>query len=212
MNYLKSFFLAALIGLSLNAWSNSNLTENTQYQVDINKSQVSWKGEKVTGFHEGHITVKSGVLQSLNGQLNGADLTIDMNSITCTDLKDQDYNQKLVGHLKSDDFFSVAAFPEATFQSTRLTPLKKADKDGHNFEITGKLTIKGITHEISFPATIDVEKSQLKASGKMVFDRTKWDIRYGSNSFFDNLGDRMIYNDVEIAFELKAQVEENQTP
>ena len=106
-----------------------------------------------------------------------------MNTITCTDLKDDGYNQKLVGHLKSDDFFGVDKYPTANFKVTKSTSFKNGKAT-----LTGNLTIKGITQKISF----EVTKIKNVFTANLDIDRSKYNVRYGSNSFFDSLGDAAI--------------------
>ena len=113
-----------------------------------------------------------------------------MTSIVCKDLKDAEYNGKLVGHLKNDDFFATDKFPKANFV------LKSAKSTGvDTYDISGDLTIKGITKPVTFPATVKVTGKALTAVAKITVDRTLYDIKYGSGSFFDNLGDKAINND-----------------
>jgi len=163
--------------------------------VDVSGSKMTWIGKKVTGEHTGHIHFKSGVLQFSGSDLSGGEFTVDMTSITCTDLPDEEYNMKLVGHLKSDDFFGVNNFKESTL---KLTSVKKA---GNKYDVTGDLTIKGKTNPVAF----QVDPSGNSFSGTIVVDRTLYDLRYGSGKFFDNLGDKMIYDEFELAFEVKTK-------
>lgn len=159
----------------------------TNLAVDPQKSQITWLGEKVTGEHTGHIKIKDGSVELTDGKLSGGEFTIDMSTITCTDLEDEGYNQKLVGHLKSEDFFGVEKHPVSKFEITSVT-----QKSGNEVAIKGNLTIKGKTLPIEFPATVKTDGKTLNAEAKIEVDRTKYDIRYGSGSFFDNLGDKTI--------------------
>ena len=124
-----------------------------------------------------------------------------MNSITCTDLTDKTYNDKLIGHLKSDDFFGTAKHPTAKFEITKVTL-----KEGVNYDVTGKLTIKGITNEITFPALI----KQTETAAKIVtvatikVNRTKFDIKYGSASFFESIGDKAINDEFDLTISVIA--------
>ncbi len=179
-----------------------SLHKRKTYMVDSDKSQVIWLGKKVTGEHTGTIGIKSGEIKTHDGLVESAMITIDMTTITCTDLQDEAYNQKLVGHLSSDDFFSVATHPESTFKLTSIRP----GSDGVQHTISGDLTIKGITHPVSFIGEVsELDKNTIRVSGTMTFDRTKWNIKYGSGQFFDALGDKMIYDDVEMTFNIVAK-------
>ena len=154
-----------------------------QNNVNVEKSEVKWTGKKIGGSHNGEIKIKNGYLKLNNGQITNGEITIDMNSLICLDLEDEGYNQKLVGHLKSDDFFGVAKFPIASFKITKASKFK----DG-KASVTGNITIKGKTEEITF----DVLKKGDLYTVHVEIDRSKFDIRYGSTSFFDSLGDKAI--------------------
>ncbi len=166
-------------------------------KVDTKESKVYWTGKKVTGEHTGYLGINDGSLTVKEGKITDAVIKMDMNSIKSTDLEGE-WADKLVGHLKSEDFFSVENYPQATFTA------KAVKQSGSNHEVTGDLTIKGITHEISFPVEVKIDGEKLSANGTAKIDRTKWNIRYGSGKFFDSLGDNMIYDDFEIRFELVA--------
>jgi polyisoprenoid-binding protein YceI len=151
--------------------------------IDTQKSTISWIGKKIGGQHEGAIHIKEGTLKIKGANIVTADFTIDMNSITCTDLKDESYNKKLVGHLKSDDFFGVATFPTATFQLVSATKFSN-----NKASLTGNLTIKGKVEKITF----DLIKKEDTYAATIAVDRSKFDVRYGSTSFFDSLGNKAI--------------------
>jgi polyisoprenoid-binding protein YceI len=128
-----------------------------------------------------------------------------MTSITCSDLEDPTYNAKLVEHLKSDDFFSSEKHKEATFEITEIKPTEGPASPSGFHHVKGKLTIKAITHEIEFPAMITFNGNLVYAEAKIKVDRTKWDIRYGSGSFFNDLGDKMIYDEFVMEVNLAAE-------
>jgi polyisoprenoid-binding protein YceI len=170
--------------------------QNTTAQeknIDTATSNIHWLGKKVTGQHEGDISLKSGSITMTDGAVTGGNFVVDMGSMTCTDLEGE-YAGKLIGHLKSDDFFGVENHPEATLVFTSVTP-----KGNGVYAVTGDFTIKGITK----PANFDLTVAANSATAKVIIDRSKHDIRYGSNSFFDNLGDKAIYNDFELDVTLK---------
>ncbi|MCU0340468.1 MAG: YceI family protein [Spirosomaceae bacterium] len=191
-------FLSALLmaGVMLvnTAEANGKKGKATALKVDASKSVVKWNAKKITGEHYGTVTLKNGSLTVDGGKVTGGSFEMDMNSIKCEDLTDAGYNGKLIGHLKSDDFFSVAKHPVASFKITKV--------EGNN--ITGDLTIKGITNSVTFPATIKADKNGATATAKIVLDRTKWDIRYGSKKFFESIGDKAIYDDFSIDLTLAA--------
>ncbi|MFD2574482.1 YceI family protein [Spirosoma soli] len=169
------------------------------YKVDTQKSVLNWNGKKVTGEHSGTVKLGDGSLTVDGNKLTGGTFTFDMNSITCTDLTDAGYNAKFIGHMKSEDFFNTAKFPTSTFKITKVTP-----KGGNAYDITGNMTIKGITNAVTFPATVKMNGNSIEADGKATLDRTKYDIRYGSKSFFENIGDKAIYDDFTVEIKLVA--------
>ncbi len=172
------------------------------FVVNKNQSTVKWNGKKVGGEHYGTIKFNNGSLQLNNGQISTAVFEIDMNSIVCDDITNEGSNQRLVNHLKSDDFFSVSTHPTSRFSLSRVRKLS-----GNEFEYTGNMTIKGITHPVTFNATTEVNGSTLRASGTMVIDRAKFDVRFGSGSFFQNLGERLIYDDFTLDFNIVANTQ-----
>ncbi|WP_210486384.1 YceI family protein [Rufibacter aurantiacus] len=176
------------------------------YKVVPAESKITWVGRKVTGEHTGNITLASGTILLEKANLRGGTFIMDMTSITNTDLQGGS-NKRLVDHLKSDDFFSVEKNPTAKFAITNLTPKQNAKGDAANYTITGDLTIKGITNQISFPALVTVKKGVATAKANLKFDRTKWDIKFRSGNFFENLGDKAIMDDVELNIELVARQE-----
>lgn len=174
-----------MITLVMLAFSASALNAQ-KMTADVKSSTMKWHGKKVTGEHYGNISLKSGVLEMKDNQIASGKFVIDMTSITCIDLTDAAYNTKLVNHLKSDDFFGVTKHPEALLEIVKSTPFVNNEAT-----IEGKLTIKNITH----PVTFKVKKNGSAYAAEIKVDRSKYDVRYGSGSFFDNLGDNMIYDE-----------------
>ncbi|MCF8363464.1 MAG: YceI family protein [Prolixibacteraceae bacterium] len=161
-------------------------TTNAQtFTVDTEKSTLEWTGKKVAGQHNGDIELTEGSFTLENDKINNGMFVIDMTSITNEDL-DGNMKEKLVGHLKSDDFFSVKDHPTAVLKLKNSTKLV----DG-KATVSGELTIKGITHPIEFEGT----KTGNVFEATITVDRTKYNVRYGSGKFFENLGDNMIYDD-----------------
>ncbi|MEO1263772.1 MAG: YceI family protein [Bacteroidota bacterium] len=200
MKKFNSFFAMLLAASALVGFSFTvvpNLAGN--YSVNVAESNVEWKGYKVTGEHSGTINVKAGDLTfGSNGELTGGNVTIDMASIKCTDLEGE-WADKLVGHLKSDDFFGVGNFPTAELVITKVAP-KGTPGD---YKVTGNLKIKETTKEIRFYAHLDDAGNSVNATADLKIDRTDFDVRYGSGSFFDNLGDKTIYDEFDLTVNLK---------
>lgn len=170
------------------------------FKVDTEQSKLSWVGKKVTGEHSGNIKIKEGKLRTDGKKLTGGDFVIDMTSITVTDITNPEYNQKLVGHLKNDDFFSTDKFPESTLTIMKATALENGE-----YKLKGILTIKGVKNEIEFPAKVEMGEKEIKATAKIIVDRTKFGIKYGSKSFIEGLGDKAIYDDFEMNVDLVAK-------
>jgi polyisoprenoid-binding protein YceI len=178
--------------------------EKKQAAVDTKSSKMEWIAEKVTGKHWGTVNIKSGTVELEGDQLVGGNFEIDMTSIKVDDIEDKDTNAKLKGHLMSDDFFSVEKHNTSKFVITKVK--QKEGKNGNNYEITGDLTIKGITKSLTFPARISMKDNKFKAYASLDVDRTEWDVRYGSGSFFDDLGDRTIYDEFNIKLDITANM------
>jgi polyisoprenoid-binding protein YceI len=182
--------------------SSSSVVKPTVFLVDKTNSTLTWTARKVTGQHTGRIRISNGTLELDNNQLQRGSFELDTRSITVTDLKDADSNAKLTGHLKSDDFFAVEKFPAATFTINSVTPVT-----GNHHTIAGKLTIKGITHNVDFPATVIINNGKLTAKALVKIDRTQYDIKFRSKSFFENLGDKAIYDDFDLDITLLASAQ-----
>jgi polyisoprenoid-binding protein YceI len=189
-----------ITGLALFLLLSGGIVQAGEFAVDNTNSLVKWNAKKVTGEHFGKISVKSGNLEVRGNEIKGGSVEIDMNTIVDEDIKNADMGVKLVGHLKSDDFFSVGKFPVSKIELTGSRKLT-----GNEFEFTGNLTIKGITNPVTFKAASVVDGKLLKTNGTLVVNRAKYDIRYGSGSFFQGLGDKMIYDDFTLEFNLVAE-------
>ncbi|WP_300027650.1 YceI family protein [uncultured Maribacter sp.] len=187
---LFSLVFVAVFGFTATA---STPIDSEKKEVKVSESKVTWKGYKVTGSHEGTINLKSGHLEMKGKKLTGGEFVIDMTSISCSDLQAGQGKEKLEGHLQSADFFGVENNPTSKLVFTSV----KAMNDS-SYTVTGDLTIKGITK----PVTLVVSMFENKASATMKVDRTKFDIKYGSGSFFDNLGDKAIYDDFDLVVDL----------
>ncbi len=189
-------FIAALF-MSVGAFAKS---------VDLSKSKVTWMGSKVIGSsHTGNIKIKSADIKYKDNQPASATVVIDMASITNTDLKDKKYNQKLVGHLKSEDFFNVSKFKTSTLKVDGIQ--KASDKF---YFLTGKLTIMGVTKDVKLKAEVDKEDANMQVVNvDFDFDRTDFGIKYGSGSFFKGLGDKMISDEVKMQVRLHINKSKN---
>jgi YceI-like domain len=176
-----------------------HVEDEKYFAIDTKESVVAWKGSMQIGLnsHSGFVFISKGGLMIENGQLMGGTVEVDMNTI-----EDEKYGRDngLVNHLKDPDFFDVKKFPFSTITITSVATINVEDK-----KITGNLTIKGITHPVSFPAKVEVKDGILKANGKLVIDRTLWGIRYNSGKFFDNLKDEAISDSIEFHVKILAK-------
>lgn len=166
--------------------------------IDVEKSTITWVGKKVTGQHNGTIKLKEGALNMTDGKLSGGSFVIDMSSITNLDMAGKEGAGKLEGHLKSEDFFNVAEHSTATLT---ITDVVHRGTDG-SYKVIGDLTIKGITKPVKFNTQIVEEGGMQVASADITVDRSDYNVRYGSGSFFDNLGDKTIYDEFDLNVKL----------
>ena len=196
----KHFFYIAVTFFLSTSFVSAQI-KTTNYKVDINKSHVKWIGSKPGGQHHGTVQISEGNIGLENGILKNGTFSVDLKTIKDLDLEDETWNNKLVDHLKSEDFFHVEKYPEATFKLTKAS--KTANS---NFTLTGDLTIKGITIPITFNATINHENGVIKAvSDEIVLDRVKWNIKTMSKSVFSDLKDKYIDDEIRIVVELEAE-------
>lgn len=167
--------------------------------VNTAESTITWTAKKVTGQHHGKVPITAATLDYQNGKILGGTFEMDMTSLTVEDLTDAGMNKKLTDHLKSDDFFSVEKHNTSNF---KITEAKTSN--GKDYVLIGDLTIKGITKPVTFPVAVSVNGGNIVATGKLTFDRTHYDIKFRSGSYFENLADKLIYDDVELDVKLVA--------
>ncbi|WP_179352665.1 YceI family protein [Winogradskyella vidalii] len=170
------------------------------YEVNTEASTIEWKGYKPTGSHFGTIAIQEGTLEAEDGNVESGNFTIDMNSIDVDDIPvEEEGNAKLTGHLKSADFFDVESYPTATFELTGIETV-----EGETM-LSGNLTLKETTNNISFPVTTDVKDDTITLTSEtFTIDRSKWNVKYGSKSFFDDLGDKFINDGIELKVSITA--------
>jgi len=169
------------------------------YEIDKNKSEVKWNGKKVTGEHYGTIQLKDGTVKVKDGKIAGGTFVMDMTSIVNEDISNESMNGRLVGHLKSDDFFSVEKHPDA-----KLVLKDVKHNGGDDYTFTGHLTIKEITHPVTFVSKSKIDDGKLTSKGKIEVDRTLYDIKFRSGKFFSDLGDNLIYDTFTLDFDVVA--------
>jgi polyisoprenoid-binding protein YceI len=167
--------------------------------IDTKQSIVTWRGYNLNGLNSqtGYVHLSKGELMIENGKLVGGTVEVDMNTI---EDKKHGRDNKLVNHLKDTDFFEVARFPFSTIAITRVESVKGDTKD-----VTGNLTIKGITHPVTFPVKMEAKDGIVEATGKLVIDRTKWNVRYKSGKFYDNLANQTMSDSIEFQIKIVAK-------
>ncbi len=194
-------FLMLIILASCNTNPNQASTQQAQgvvtadniYNIETAQSQITWTGREVsTSSHYGTLDFVSGNFEISNGAIVNGEFIVDMTSINNQDMEG-DSKARLEGHLKSDDFFSVESYPTAaiSINSSELI------SDG-KWNVSADLSIKGFTHPVNF----EMISSEDGWSANLVFDRSKYDVRFRSGSFFENLGDKLIYDDIELSINL----------
>lgn len=187
MKNLKTIAIALFVALG------TTVATAQAKKINAEKSTINWLGKKVTGEHSGTVNFKDGMLIFKNGKVAGGNFTVDMTSLTSTDLSGE-WKDKLDGHLKSEDFFGTEKFPTSTLKFTKI-----ATKAKGVYTVTADLTIKGITN----PVTFDLVTKGNTATSTLKINRTKYGIKYGSGSFFDNLGDKTINDDFDLTVNLQ---------
>jgi polyisoprenoid-binding protein YceI len=169
--------------------------KNEIFKIVPDQSKIEWIGKKVTGAHDGTINVKEGAIVFNDGKLIGGTVIVDTTSIKILDILDPATNAQMLGHLASDDFFSIEGFPEAVLEIVNV-------KGNH---VEADLTIKGISHRISFEISVNAGSTLVTTSARVIVDRTKYGMKFRSGNFFQNLGDTLIYNDFELNVTLTAK-------
>ena len=211
----KYFLITALLTLVFTLdlpWSSKENIENEPPYLQLNKgdynilleeSELIWIGKKITlKEHSGTLQFKEGTISINDDGIIYGNITIDMTSINNTDMKGK-MKRKLEEHLKNDDFFSVNQF------STSKIEFQSTIRENNKIQFDGNLTIKGISHPISFIADIIESSNQLKAETRLVFDRSIYDVRYRSGTFYENLGNHLILDNISLDILLVAIKDEN---
>ena len=184
---------------------SSSITANDTLIIDLEKSNIHWIGRKVTGEHSGTLNVSDGFVIWNGRSITGGKITIDMTSIKNTDIESPEWQQKLEDHLKAEDFFHSDSFPHAILEIERQAKIMDENKINHK-GVVAALTIMGVTHEIKFPFILTQTKNNLIGEGSVDIDRTLYNIQYKSSKFFDDLGDRLIYDYFTVQFKIQTEI------
>ena len=180
------------------------ITANDTLFVDIENSDIDWIGRKITGEHSGTLNLSDGFVIWNGKSITGGKITFDMTSIQNTDIESREWRGKFEKHLMAEDFFFVDSFPHANLEIKNHRQTVDESSEVNN-QIIANLTIRGITHEIIFPLEISQSKSIFYTEGTIDINRTLFNINYKSGTLFENLGDRMIYDDFTVQFSLQTK-------
>lgn len=174
---------------------NMDHSAHEVYKIDLEASSVKWAGDKIVGDgHHGSIGIQSGEIHVAEGAVAMAEIVIDMNTITEEDAGSVEYAEKLVGHLKSEDFFKVENYPTS----------KIVVKSVEDNNVTAELTILDVTKQITFPATISMDGDKANVTANFSINRTDWGIVYGSGNFFDLAKDKTIKDEIDFQVNIVA--------
>lgn len=182
-------------------------SSNIKLAINLDDSKVNWTGKKPTGEHHGFVKLSGGELVVENNEIVSGSFILDMNSITNTDLTEESNKAKLIGHLKSPDFFDADKYPTARFVITRVTKLPsagaKAGEIKATHKIEGDLTMKDITRNISFDASVNSLKGKVTATSlPFIINRTEWSVNYQSKSITSGLKDQFIFDEITLTIDL----------
>jgi polyisoprenoid-binding protein YceI len=189
---MKNLFIPVLLVAAFLISSFTITPHTNDVKVNTKNSKLIWTGSKPTGSHTGTIDIVSGFLTFDHGNFVGGTFSIDMNTILCTDIESESKSNYFVSHLKDEDFFDVEKFSDANLKITKVFKI-----DDRNYSVLADLTIKGITNPIAFEAEVTGNGNSFVAASKFTIDRTKWGVEYKSGNIFKNLGDKIIYDDIE---------------
>lgn len=206
----KIMFLLLFPAMMLSSETNGQ-SGSERKNAELGKSKILWSGSKPGGKHEGAVSLAAGhLLIGSDKKVSGGEFVIDLNTIVNHDLTNESMNNKLVNHLKSEDFFYIKKFPTAKFVITDIQELKnqQPDKDGFKAShlVKGNLTIKNITKPIGFKAAISSKEGKISVrTEKFLLDRTEWGVNYQSKKIFSELKDAFIYDEMELSVILESK-------
>lgn len=179
------------------------LLEAGRYQLDLEESFVKWTGRNLINSHRGTVAITNGWIEVGEGcSISGGEVQLDMNQMTCSDLRDS-MHDVLIEHLQSDDFFDTGRYPDARFVITRARHIPSTEDGAQNLHVTGGATIKGQTHPIAFDLSAGLTDEGLPAAqGVISLDRTRWGVIYGSGKFFKRLAGHLVNDTIELELRL----------
>jgi polyisoprenoid-binding protein YceI len=199
---MKGLFIVILTMISVSIPASAQIS----YKVNSDQTTFKWTGYYVFSFgeHYGTIRVSKGNIVTTGDQITGGAFEIDMKTLVDHDMKEDDGGIDLTNHLKSSDFFDTDEYPTARFEITKVEKIKDAKDKQPNYDISGILTLKGVSNPLTFPAYVSAEGNDISAIAKFKFDRTKWNVRYNSGKFFSDVGDGAISDAIGVELTIKA--------
>jgi polyisoprenoid-binding protein YceI len=184
--------------LMVTLFSGAQMNAQEKQMADPSATKISWYGDKIIGSaHTGTIGLIDGWLSTEGNVITGGEFRVDMKSMVNTDIKDEKMRERLIGHLKSDDFFGVEKYPEA-----KLVVTGSSEFTDGKATVRGNLTVKEATHPVEFTALWSKSGEVSTYTATIVFDRSKYDVRFGSGKFFSNLGDNAINDEIKLEVQL----------
>jgi rhodanese-related sulfurtransferase len=173
--------------------------EDGRREIDLGESRLKWIGRNLLNRHHGTLAIRGGHLDFRDGLPSGGEFIFDMHGISCTNLAGDPLHDVLVNHLRSDDFFDTEVHPEARFRIVSARRIGDGGAGRPNLRIEGELTLKGKT----LPLVIDAvagftPDGRPAAQAVLAFDRTLWNVIYGSARFFRNLGMHLVNDLIEV--------------
>jgi polyisoprenoid-binding protein YceI len=197
---MKRTLIILIFGIGL---MNAAVAQEVRYKSDLENSKVLWFGYYLFSFgeHNGTIDLSHGDLTIKGKEIISGNFEINMHSIINIDMGED--GKGLADHLKSEDFFAVDQFPKAQFKIESVKKLDDVGPGDPDLEITGQLTLKGVTHPLKFPALVQITNNEVIAKAKLKLDRTKWNVRYGSGKLFDDVGDNAISDAIGLELNLR---------
>jgi len=177
-----------------------------KYRIDLDGSRIQWTGRNLLNHHTGRIALKQGELIITGGQLAGGSFVIDMKGISCDDLAGNSLHDVLIHHLCDHDFFDTHLFPEARFEITSAEPVEGGTPGAPNLHVSGKLTLKDVTAPLDFLASAGItDGGKPAAQATLAFDRTLWNVLYGSGKWFHHLGGHLVNDLIELQLRIVAE-------
>jgi rhodanese-related sulfurtransferase len=175
------------------------------YRIDLDESRIQWTGRNLLNHHTGRIALKAGELIIAGGRLAGGSFVIDMTRIACLDLTGDPLHDVLIRHLRDHDFFDTGLFPEARFDITSAEPVEGATPGAPNLHVSGMLTLKDVTAPLDFLASAGITaEGKPAAQATLCFDRTLWNVLYGSGKWFHHLGGHLVNDLIELQLRIVA--------